>query len=206
MGEWDRYFMDAERLMDKYRTDTAHVRHVAALSETLFRELAPVHGLPEQDLLELQLAALLHDIGHAVGERDHHIHSCYLIRNDEQLDGWDNGIRERVACASLHHRKKKRLEPDRENGSPAETAKRLSLAGLLRMADVLDYEHRQSVKIHEVRIVPSERLAILELSGLDLIPLQSKIIKKFSWAVENWGIGFILACGHDKLAISIDAP
>lgn len=193
------YLVSAQRLMTKYMTDVNHVRHVEALAERLFRELQPVHGLEQKYLLELKLAACLHDIGHYVGEKKHHLHSCYLILSDDGLASWDEGIRSRVAYAALNHRKKRRLVwSGAGTGDPAKCD---ALAGLLRIADVLDYEHNQLVRINGIRYNRKERLVVLELEGIALSSRAKKFNNKLGWAAACWNMDIVLDNGIERIVV-----
>jgi exopolyphosphatase/pppGpp-phosphohydrolase len=186
-------------VMAKYKTDEAHAKHVASLAERLFENLKPVHRLVPEDAQELHLAALLHDIGHFVGEKKHHMHSCYLILTDDLLKDWDEGIRSRVAYAALNHRKKKRLDWE---GLPVdEPYKRDAITALLRIADMLDYEHGQKVVISGSRFIKEERLVVLEFLGMGLAGYEKKLMKKLRWAADFWGVDFVLDNGKERMAV-----
>jgi len=71
--------------------DEGHARQVARLALTLFDELATLHQLPAAARPYLEVAALLHDIGHAVNYQKHHKHTQYLIMNSD-LPGLTEGM------------------------------------------------------------------------------------------------------------------
>lgn len=202
------YLKVAERLISKYKTHETHVKHVAALADWLFVELADVHRLPQEAKLELLIAAYLHDIGHIVGEKHHHRHSCYLLLSDELLQGWSPELRGRVAYAALNHRKKKpqswnwSLYGDWVPSGEEEQAKRLdAVAGLLRIADVLDYEHNQKTVLTSCRYLPQEQLVLLELEGMELSRYERKLNKKLRWAASCWETDFVLSNAEDRIVI-----
>ena len=91
----------------RFGFDEEHGRHVAELSKTLFRALQPEHQLDSRYEVILYVAALLHDIGHAVSARSHHKHSMYLITHGE-LFGLS---REDVLLAALTARYHRRSSP-----------------------------------------------------------------------------------------------
>jgi len=70
-----------QALLNKFKADGNHPRHVAKLSLALFDGLRGLHGLagPARELL--QYAALLHDLGAVVGYDGHADHSSYIIQN-----------------------------------------------------------------------------------------------------------------------------
>ena len=73
----------ALNLGKKFKIDTAHAQQVARLCATLFQELEELHDLGRREALILTAAALLHETGHLIGSRDHHLHSLYIIRHNE---------------------------------------------------------------------------------------------------------------------------
>jgi exopolyphosphatase/pppGpp-phosphohydrolase len=193
------YIRTAEILMTKYQTDEPHVRHVAKLADTLFDKLGALHRLEERDRLTLELAAYLHDIGHFVGEKDHHRTGCCLILADEELREWEDDVRNCVAYAALNHRKRKRLE---WAGAPLNRRSRMdSIAALLRIADVLDREHDQRSNLEMVRYDPEKRLVLLELEGIPLVDMAKKLNKKLQWACNCWKVDFVLKCGMDRISV-----
>ncbi len=192
----------AELMMDKYRTDGPHVRHVAGLADGLFLKLKSLHGLEESHRVGLKLAAYLHDIGHYVGEKHHHRHSCYLILTDELLQGWEPELRSTVAYAALNHRKKRRLEWEGAGEGDRKAAD--SITAILRIADVLDRSHEQKTKLKDVRHIPEERLVVIELEGMELAASAKKLNKKLRWAAVCWGVDFVLSNGKEKVAVLLN--
>ena len=75
-----------------------HAEQVARLALSLFDQLRPIHEMGADLRLVLEMAALLHDVGHFVSRKSHHRHGEYLIRNGEipGLRGWR---RDMVAAA-----------------------------------------------------------------------------------------------------------
>lgn len=124
-----------------------HGRQVSRLALTLFDELAALHQLPAAARPYLEVAALLHDIGHAVNYQKHHKHTQYLIQNSD-LPGLTEKERTVVALIARFHRRSK---PDvghelMQPLSPAEFRLVRKCATLLRVADSLDRSHHQPVK------------------------------------------------------------
>lgn len=127
--------------------DITHGEHVRTLARAMFDQLTDVHGLPEELGVVLELAALLHDVGEVVNARSHHKHSEYMIRWG-RIPGLENPYREMVAVLARTHR---RSPPDlRKHIGYVELSKQRRqevrrLAAILRLADGLDTEHRQSI-------------------------------------------------------------
>lgn len=188
----------------KYGADTSHARKVADLAGQLFDALAPVHGgsRPERDLLVA--AALLHDVGHLIGERDHHRHSRYLIRRDAVLAGWSPEAREWVGLLAANHRKvrevqmKKAPKPVREAIRP--------WASILRIADVLDRDHRQEARIWTVDIPLDAPRLIFQLAHVDLEAMGKALPRKAGWGARIWNRDLVFACGALQVEVSRPTP
>ncbi|MCB9507177.1 MAG: Ppx/GppA family phosphatase [Myxococcales bacterium] len=124
----------------------AHVEQVARLATRLFDELAPLHGLgaPARDLLEY--AALLHDVGHAIGGSAHHKHTLYIVQNAE-LAGFSERERLIVANIARYHRRSvpRPRHPEFERLDKPDRDLVIALSTLLRVANALDRGHYGNV-------------------------------------------------------------
>jgi exopolyphosphatase/guanosine-5'-triphosphate,3'-diphosphate pyrophosphatase len=127
--------------------DEKHSRHVAKLALTLFDDLAALHHLPLSTRPYLEVAALLHDIGHAVSYERHHKHTYYLIHNAD-IPGLAERERELVARVARYHRRSapNMAHSAMEGLAPSEARTVRKLATLLRVADSLDRSHQQPIK------------------------------------------------------------
>ncbi|MCC6156818.1 MAG: hypothetical protein IT350_02110 [Deltaproteobacteria bacterium] len=133
--------------------DDRHADHVRGLAKRLFDQLAPLHGLPRDSRVLLEMGAMLHDVGQCVNYRDHPLHGEYLIRHGD-IAGLGGVPEDMVACLVRFHGKQDPALDD-------ETFTRLdekhrnelcALLAILRIADGLDCEHRQAVVSVEVKI------------------------------------------------------
>jgi exopolyphosphatase/guanosine-5'-triphosphate,3'-diphosphate pyrophosphatase len=146
-GEDDTSLLDAARTLGRRLFfDEAHGEQVAMIAGVLFDQLAAVHRLPMAVRPYLEVAAVLHDIGHSVSYAKHHRHSEYLIRNGD-IPGLSDHERDLVARIARYHR---RSHPDlnhpgMENLALGEARVVRKLATLLRIADALDRSHAQPV-------------------------------------------------------------
>ncbi len=149
-GEAERVLEACARLGRHYHFDEPHARHVCRFATQLFDDLQQVHAFGERDRLLLRVAAMLHDVGDYVHYSGHHKHSQYLIQHADIM-GITPEERAIVSNIARYHRKG---PPDpnhlgyRELGKEARGKVR-GLAGVLRIADALDREHKQ--KIESVR-------------------------------------------------------
>jgi CHAD domain-containing protein len=124
--------------------DFAHSQRVARLSLQLYDGLQQANLLAPRvncDVREvLRVAALLHDVGRAKGEKQHHKDSYRMIRGLARPLGWSAREMELAAVIVRYHRgglpspRRKTMQaldlPDRRNA--------MELAGVLRLANALD--------------------------------------------------------------------
>ncbi len=152
-------------LFQHYPQDAAHTQHVRKLSRKLFDALEPLHFYGAAEILLLDAAAYLHDIGMTVNYHDHHKHSAYLVLA-AQMPGLTH--REQVLLALLcqYHRKgdpkfgafKKLMHPDDEP--------RLNrLAACLRLAEYL--ERSRSGRVRDLNVHIEKNNVIIELIAFD---------------------------------------
>jgi exopolyphosphatase/guanosine-5'-triphosphate,3'-diphosphate pyrophosphatase len=149
----------------KFKIDTGHAQQVARLAATLFQELQDLHNLGRREALILTAGTLLHETGHLIGSRDHHLHSYYIIRHNEVF-GLDQEDTLLAALVARYHRGP---VPSIEHAEylQLDRSQRLvvsKLAALLRVADSLDRGRGQRVGIRRAR-QDSGRL-VLELEGV----------------------------------------
>jgi exopolyphosphatase/guanosine-5'-triphosphate,3'-diphosphate pyrophosphatase len=151
VGEKPPVFSDirgfsVQNLARIYNYEAIHSAKVRDLALSLFDQLRPLHSYNEWERELLSYAALLHDIGVAVGYYDHHKHGAYLIINSA-LQGFSH--REIVMLALLvrYHRKGDVSVDEYRtvlNHSDAERVARL--AALLRLAEYLERSKSQVVQ------------------------------------------------------------
>src|SRR5215208_3836843 len=96
----------------KYQFDEEHACLTAKLAGRLFEQSRSLHDLNDNSRLLLEIAALLHDIGHFINTINHDQHGYYLL-NANPLIGLN--LREQTIVANLvrYHRK---ASPSMEEG------------------------------------------------------------------------------------------
>lgn len=126
--------------------DWPHARQVERLADELFNATRPLHKLDEQARLLLARAAFLHNTGMLVEVRRHHKHSYRLIK-ETPLPDFTEAERDEIACIARYHRRALPSTSHAEYAALGRAArKRVSaLAGLLRIADALDFSHDSRV-------------------------------------------------------------
>ena len=138
-------------LLQKFQMDGPHPRHVATLSLALFDGLAPEHGLPAETRDLMRFAALLHDIGSAIGFDGHGEHSRYVILNGRLrgLSGEEVAV---VANVARYHGGGRPRKRDEHYGALPKNLRRTVqwLSAMLRVAEGLDRSHYQLVKSVDV--------------------------------------------------------
>ncbi len=149
----------------------AHAVQVARISLELFDDLAAVHQLPAVARPWLEVAALLHDVGHAVNYQRHHKHAQYLIQHAD-LPGLSD--RERLlvgTMARFHRRSSPQATHEAMIGlTPAEVRIVRKCATLLRVADSLDRSHQQPISRVSAQV--RGRTVVLKLKSKHPVDLE----------------------------------
>jgi exopolyphosphatase/guanosine-5'-triphosphate,3'-diphosphate pyrophosphatase len=163
----------------KLNYDPQHADQVSRLALSLFDQLRPIHEMEPDLRLLLEVAALLHDIGHFVHHKSHNRHGEYLIRNSEipALGGWRRDV---VGALVRYHNCKS--EPQIEHASYAalDGSRRRDvrlLTSLLRIAEKLESEHAQRVSGVDVQIAGHRAIFLIraaEGTRLDVAGLERK--------------------------------
>ncbi|HEY7531256.1 MAG TPA: HD domain-containing protein, partial [Nitrospiraceae bacterium] len=130
-----------------------HSLHVASLALRLFDQTQRLHKLGTLERTWLEYAAILHDVGYLINERQHHKHAYYLIINSE-LGGLSSDDIMVVANVARYHR---RAPPHRKHEgfdslSPKSKRTVRLLSAMLRIADALDRTHFSVVRTLDVKI------------------------------------------------------
>lgn len=139
-----------QALAEKYNYEKEHSQQVERLGEALFNLLNPLHRLSAADLIILNHACLLHDLGYFINAKDHHKHSFYLIQHDQLLTEYPEEDREVLALVVHNHRKKPLLSSSILGKRDLERV--LQLSALIRIADALDYLHDSRAEILDCQI------------------------------------------------------
>lgn len=156
-----------------------HAEQVRRLSLSLFDQLRPLHQMSSDLRVLLEIAALLHDVGHFVNRKAHQRHGEYLVRNAgiPGLRGWR---RDMVGALVRYHNTKS--EPQVAHASYAALAgehrrQARILSSLLRIAERLESEHSTCVADVDVRIEGRKAIFLITASEgtrLDVAGLERK--------------------------------
>jgi len=141
--------------------DRPHTEQVTRLALELFDKLSGIHGLGSRERFLLNCSALLHDIGWCEGGRGHHKTAMRLILADRTIP-LDDRERALVACVARYHRKAMPRRRHKQFAALDAPDRRMVwlLAGILRVADGLDYTHGSVVQGVDVQVHPG-RLKVL---------------------------------------------
>jgi exopolyphosphatase/guanosine-5'-triphosphate,3'-diphosphate pyrophosphatase len=136
----------AMAVLKKYETDPKHAIRVSALAVSLFDQLKSVHGMGKRDRLLMELAALLHEVGNFIGSSGHHRHAYYIIAQTPILGLSDEELLVVANIARYHRKAPPDLSHEGYRDLDEKGQQRVrALAAILRVADALDHDHRQSV-------------------------------------------------------------
>ncbi len=175
----------------KYQFDEKHARLTAKLAACLFEQSKTLHELDNSNLLLLEMAALLHDIGHFVNTVDHEKHGYYLL-NANRLIGLT--IREQNIVANLirYHRKQSPTTDDDgfKSLNQKDRAVVTKLSALLRLADSMDASHANPVTDVSLRQTKSG--------------WQIKLCGKSDLMLENWSLSKRKALFEETFGVKLE--
>lgn len=170
-----------EQMLKKFSKNSAHPYEVRDFALMIFDGVnETLKALTEKQRKMLEAAALLHDIGYFVEEKNHNKHSQKLILK-YGLDGFSEKQKEIISCVARYHRGS--LPDKKEHDVYCHLDKKerkivKRLGGILKIADGLSH-----IKfIDKVKIVYDEDNNINEIyiipSHIDFLPDLSYVIKK----------------------------
>lgn len=148
-------------LLWRYPQPVEHVERVRHLALRLVDELRPLHDLGEEDRQLLEAAAAVHDIGKAVGYRDHAEHGAYLLAASP-LPGFTQRQQALLSLLVRFHRSGK-PKPGRLASMlrDDDTVRLRQLTACLRLAEYM--ERTRSGRIRDVTAHVTARSVKLEL-------------------------------------------
>jgi exopolyphosphatase/guanosine-5'-triphosphate,3'-diphosphate pyrophosphatase len=177
----------------KYAFDEQHGLAVARYAVQLFDEMRALHNLSIDYRVLLEVAALLHDIGHFINMNDHHKHSLYLLMATPII-GLSKEQMALVANIARYHRKSL-PKPQHEPYNMLSSKDRVivaKLAAILRLADAMDNEHAGKVETFSVEYKKPKFILTLKGEG-DLLLEKWAVMKKSAMLEEVFNVKFMLA-------------
>jgi exopolyphosphatase/guanosine-5'-triphosphate,3'-diphosphate pyrophosphatase len=130
----------------RYSFDEGHAIHAVKLALQIFDQTKSLHNLAGEERALLEIATLLHDIGHFINSSDHNEHSEYIIRSSHFV-GLSEEERELVALATRYHRGALPSNRDEDFSHLSKAHKKtvMVLAAIIRLVEELDREHLRRV-------------------------------------------------------------
>lgn len=165
----------------RYSFNEAHGMQVAKLAVSLFDRTHDLHRLSRKERKLLLVAGVVHDIGMVVGATQHHKHSMYLIAESE-LPGLTARQTISIALVARYHRKGEPSSRHRlyDTLSAKEKSVVDRLSAILRLADVLDRDHRQSV--NSIAVIDKKKKLSLRFSAGEGFQIDLRVFKaKSEW-------------------------
>ena len=143
----EQVWTSALRLGEKYHFDAEHAKVVAHHAASLFDQSHDLHNLGEEIKLLLEVAALLHDIGHFINKVGHNEHGYYILKASP-LVGLSEAQQNIVANIIQYHSKSTPSFQDDgfRNLPPRDRIVVTELSALMRLADGLDVSHTGRVR------------------------------------------------------------
>lgn len=184
----EQVWESALHLGRKFQFDEKHACLTAKLAARLFEQSKPLHNLNGNNQLLLEIAALLHDIGHFINTVDHDRHGYYLL-SANHLIGLTSREQNIVANLVRYHRKQSPSVDD-ENFKSLPQQDRLiviKLFTLLRLADAMDINH--TGKVTDVNLKETNTSWQLKISSEnDLMLVNWTLDKRKSLFREVFGV------------------
>ena len=157
-----------------------HASYVAMHSVRLFKQLREPLKLREDLVEPLIVAALLHDVGVALGV-PHEEHSYGILMNSRDLEALGEEVVRVAALVALHHRKRSDPRTDPRCADVRELV--TPLAAILKVADALD--HGLEGVVEDVVVDVEQDRIVLRLSCVESCDLEREKALKKSWLLEE---------------------
>ena len=180
----EQVWTSALRLGEKYQFDAEHAKIVAHHAASLFDQSHALHNLDEESKLLLEVAALLHDIGHFINTVDHNKHGYYILKANP-LIGLSENRQNIVANIIQYHRKSTpSLQDDGYRSlTPRDRLIVIELSALIRLADGLDVSHTGRVK--DIQLEEQKNIWKLRLQGNGDLMLERWALEKRQSLFQN---------------------
>ncbi len=184
----EQVWASAIRIGRKYQYDEQHGQLIARLATRLFDKTREIHHLGDESRLLLEIAALLHDVGHFIHTVDHDKHGYYLL-NANYLIGLNERQQSIVANIVRYHRKSSPGSDDAtvRSLSHADRLIAIDLIALLRLADAMDSSH--TGRVRDFSLKHKKNTVLLKLTGNgDLMLEKWALTKRKGLFAESFGV------------------
>ncbi|KNZ42100.1 Ppx/GppA phosphatase family protein [Acetobacterium bakii] len=110
---YDIFELSLVNVMLNFNVNIPHAYHVLKLTETLFEQLKPLHGITQDVRKMIKASAMLHDSGMKLQYSNHHEHSFYIILNSGIIGIGQTDLL-MSAFIALNHRTNKKIKISEE--------------------------------------------------------------------------------------------
>lgn len=182
-------------LIKQYQVDETHADLVCYHATQLFDLLKAEHHLGSRDLVILQVAAKLHDVGRLISPTGHHKHSQYIIENSTVFGLSESDMRMSAMVARYHRGALPR--ETHQDYSRLPRTKRLivkQLAAILRVADALDCSRFEQA--HHVTLNLSKRQLEIKIDSGPCAAEKRALVAKGRLFEQVYGRDLVLNMGH----------
>lgn len=161
----------------KFGVDEVHSSQISHLSLSIFDQSYSIHLLKERERLYLQIAALLHGVGHYINSDFSHLHSYEIIRC-QNIMGLSERELELIANIARYYSQETPLPSDKNYQALINEDKIMisKLVAILKLADSLDTSHTQKIK--NVKLVKAKRDLCFQVESHEDILLEE-------WSFHN---------------------
>jgi exopolyphosphatase/guanosine-5'-triphosphate,3'-diphosphate pyrophosphatase len=183
----------AYSMMMRWEVEPQHTLHVAKQAMRIAVALRSRIYRHQRAWPILEAASLLHDIGWRLRPdgKGHHKASEQMILQEK----WPEELRDyihSVAAVARYHRKRGPSETDATYSQLNDEEKLCvrQMAGILRLADALDREHRQHYEVHSIVIQDDAAVKIYVTgpSGIAWMAVENAWNKKKDLAESSWNM------------------
>lgn len=174
----------ASSLLKKYQGDQQHAEYVKNASLKIYDALEDELGLDRHARTLLEVSAILHDVGMFIRADDHNIHGKYIVNNSE-IFGLNRDDKSLVATIVGYH-KGTRQPMNEDDVKLLPRSSRmivLKLTAILRLADAMDRNHRQSLK--EFRISKTADTFTIRTKGHHNLSMEKLVLEQKGSLFEN---------------------
>ena len=146
-------------------SEKSHSQQVLKLAVMIFENTKFLHNLEKKELEYLKCAAKYHDIGRTISSNEHYLKTYEIIINSA-LEGFNKSEIEMIAQIARYHSGPIPSKTDKHFKKLDNTQKKIvkKLAGILRVADVLDREHLELVKNINFKYQKEGRILTMEIT------------------------------------------
>lgn len=176
----------------KFRFNEEHAKAVCRNTLFLFDQLKNLHGMSLRERRLLEISAILHDIGSFIKSSSHHKHSEYIVLNSD-IFGLNRDDLLIIANIVRYHRHRGPQDSDTNYMSLIREDRALVLkaAAILRVADALDRDHTQRVKIERLE-VKEEQIVLITAGREDLTLERLYLANKADMFEDVFGLKVVL--------------